>query len=1025
MAKSLYSRILKFGIVACLVASTSMHRGTGFIAPHAGALRLRSLSRLRAASPYRSRRPIFLTSASAAAHRPPPEAVGVKGPAAGSAAISGGNFAPALQDVPPPPKSLVTGEMATRYEFQGIETEIYEWWEAAGLFRPCEENGKEPFVVCMPPPNVTGYLHIGHGLGTALQDIMTRFNRMKGRPTLFLPGTDHAGIATQLQVEKAIAEDGLTRQEMGRDAFLDAVWAYRYEKGDYICQQMRRLGASCDWSRQRFTLEDDMSAAVGEAFVRLYESGLIYRGDYMVNWSPKLMTAVSDLEVEFSEEKGKLYYFNYPLSGELEGQTIPVATTRPETILGDTAVCVHPEDPRFMKFIGKSVTVPIVGREIPVIADEYVDREFGTGALKITPGHDTNDYELGKKHDLPIINIMNKDATINACAGPAYDGLDRFAAREKVWEDMATAGLTVKVEDHVNRVPRSQRGGEVIEPLVSTQWFVKMKTLADPALEAVREKKIRIVPDRFEKIYFNWLEDIHDWCISRQLWWGHRIPVWHVQEKPGEFIVARNEREARQKALEKYGDRGLVLEQDPDVLDTWFSSGLWPFATMGWPNEEASDYKMFHPGSVMETGYDILFFWVSRMIMMGMNLTGDIPFDTVYLHGLVRDGKGRKMSKTTGNVIDPIDTLTEYGTDALRYSLVTGTTPGQDVPLSMEKVEANRNFANKLWNACRFALGNLEGISEAERTELAAVAISDFGSEESVASLPLAERYIVSKLHILVDAVGGGLETLEFGDVGRRIYEFLWDEFADWYVEASKPRINGGDEASAKTCRATLVYVLDTCLRLLHPFMPYVTEAVWHRFPRDDSMERALITAAWPAGGHVDRDAIRRFERVQALIRSVRNARAEYQVIPSRRIPLVVAADATTACDVADESATLALLAKLDPELLRIEGSVGGDSTPAGVDASAVRLIVGDGLEAFMPMKGMMDVDKERARLEKQLQKASKDLEGLTKRLSAPNFVDKAPPKVIASTKEAAKELDEKVASLKQRIDEVEALREA
>jgi valyl-tRNA synthetase len=1003
----------------------------GFIAPSAGVLRLQGLSRLRAASPLpssgrsRSSNPARQVVSSSSPIPTPPVLVASKN-AAGTTSAS--TCAPLVQDIPPPP-AVLTGapeDMSTRYDFEGVESDIYKWWESSGLFKPCAENGMDPFVICMPPPNVTGGLHMGHALGTTLQDIMVRFNRMQGRPTLFLPGTDHAGIATQLQVEKALAKDGVSRTDLGRDAFLAAVWDWKNDKGGYICEQMRRLGASCDWTRHRFTLEDDVSTAVREAFVRLYESGLIYRGDYMVNWSPNLMTAVSDLEVDFSEEKGKLYYFKYPLAGEeFAGQSIPVATTRPETILGDTAVCVHPDDPRFRKFIGKSVVVPMVGRPIPVIADDYVDMEFGTGALKITPGHDVNDYELGKKHDLPVINIMNKDASINGCAGPVYEGLDRFACREKLWADLEAAGLSIKVDDHMNRVPRSQRGGEIIEPLVSTQWFVKMKSLAGPAVEAVRDGRIRIVPQRFEKVYYNWLDDIHDWCVSRQLWWGHRIPVWHVTEHPGEFIVSRSEAEARKHAEDKYGTASITLEQDPDVLDTWFSSGLWPFATMGWPNTESADLKMFHPGSVMETGYDILFFWVARMIMLGLNLTGQAPFDVVYMHGLVRDATGRKMSKTVGNVIDPLDTIALYGTDALRYSLVTGTTPGQDVPLSMEKIEANRNFANKLWNACRYALNNLADADEDERLALATVAINGFGSETSMKALPLPERYIVSKLHLLVDAAGDGLETLEFGDVGRRIYEFLWDEFADWYVEISKTRMYGGDEARAKTTRATLVYVLDTCLRLLHPFMPYVTEALWQRFPRHRTTETALICASWPAGGVVDQDAIRRFERMQALVRAIRNARAEYQLIPSKLIPLVVRADAPTAADVEDEAAVLSLLAKVDCQKLQIEVSSSGTPTAIEVDKSAIRLIVAEGLEAFLPLKGMLDVDKEKSRCEKQLSKAENELSGLTKRLLAPNFVDKAPETVILATKLAAKELEEKVVALKRRIDEVETLRAA
>lgn len=856
---------------------------------------------------------------------------------------------------------------------------------------------------------------MGHAMFATLEDILTRYHRMKGRPTLWLPGSDHAGIATQLVVEKQLATEGLSREDLGREKFLGRVWQWKEEKGDYISLQMRRLGASCDWERSRFTLEGHMSGAVAEAFKRLHDAGLVYRGDYMVNWSPNLRTAVSDLEVDFVEEQGKLYYFRYPLAGSDEH--IPVATTRPETILGDTAVCVHPEDPRYKHFVGKSVLVPIVGREIPVIADEYVDREFGTGALKITPGHDQNDYELGKKHDLPIINIMNKDASINSNGGQ-FEGLDRFEARKQLWSAMEEAGFVIKVEEHVNRVPRSQRGGEVIEPLVSTQWFVKMKTLAEPALEAVKKGQIKVVPQRFEKVYFNWLEDINDWCVSRQLWWGHQIPVWHVKEHTGDYIVARSDTEAREIASQKYNGETVTLRQEDDVLDTWFSSGLWPFSTMGWPDENAEDFKMFFPGSVMETGYDILFFWVARMIMMSMWLTGKVPFDTVYLHGLVRDKDGRKMSKSVGNVIDPIDTITSYGTDALRYTLVTGSTPGQDIPLSNEKVEANRNFANKLWNASRYIISNLDGISDAERKELAQIAVSGFPS--TLDTLPLPERYIISRLHTLADAVDAGLDTLSFGDVGRQIYEFLWDEFADWYVEASKTRLYGKDEVAARQARATLVYVMDTCLRLLHPFMPFVTEALWHRFPRDGSPEQALITAAWPTGGRVDDEAVRRFEKLQALVRSIRNARAEYQVEPGRRIPIDVRAESLTAADVEAEKNVVCALAKLDPGQFEVE--IVAENVPKTAedkDSAALHLYVADGLEAVIPMRGMIDFEKERKRLEKQSQKLQKDLEGLQRRLSAPGFADKAPAAVVAQTKESAVELDAQLASLNKRLTEV------
>lgn len=941
--------------------------------------------------------------------------------AAQAPASSSSRHAPAPgEKLPPlPPALCPDGDMPTRYDPAAVEQPLYSWWEGAGLFKPAAPNGKEPFTICMPPPNVTGGLHMGHAMFATLEDILARYHRMKGRPTLWLPGTDHAGIATQLVVEKMLAKEGVSREALGRERFVERVWQWKKEKGDYISEQMRRLGASCDWSRSKFTLEDHMSGGVAEAFKRLHDAGLVYRGDYMVNWSPKLRTAVSDLEVDFVEEQGKLYYFKYPLAGSSE--FIPVATTRPETILGDTAVCVHPEDPRYKHLIGKTVVVPIVGREIPVIADEYVDREFGTGALKITPGHDQNDYELGKKHDLPIISIMNKDASINANGGN-FEGLDRFDAREQLWAAMDEADLVIKVEDHVNRVPRSQRGGEVIEPLVSMQWFVKMESLAKPALEAVRNKEITIIPQRFEKVYYNWLEDIKDWCVSRQLWWGHRIPVWYVEEHPGDYIVARSDEEAEQIASGKYVGESVTLRKETDVLDTWFSSGLWPFSTMGWPDENAEDLQTYFPGSVMETGYDILFFWVARMIMMGMWLTGKVPFETVYLHGLVRDKEGRKMSKSIGNVIDPLDTITSYGTDALRYTLVTGSTPGQDIPLSNEKVESNRNFANKLWNASRYILGNLGGISEAERKELAQIALSDFSNAQQ--SLALPERYIMSRLHTLVEQVDTGLGTLAFGDAGRQIYEFLWDEFADWYLEASKTRLYGEDKEAARQARATLVYVMDTCLRLLHPFMPYVTEALWHRFPRDESPEQALVVATWPKGGSIDEDSVRRFERLQSLVRSIRNARAEYQVEPGRKIPMTIRAESVTASDVQDEKNVLCSLAKLDPDQFEIEVIVESESTTEGHadDTSALHLYVADGLEAVIPMSGMIDFEKERKRLEKQSQKVQKDLEGLQRRLNAPGFAHKAPPAVVAQTKESAVELDSQLASLTKRLQEVAKL---
>lgn len=807
-------------------------------------------------------------------------------------------------------------EMATRYEPKLVEDELYQWWEESGMFKPTEGvPGTKPFVLSMPPPNVTGGLHMGHAMFTTLEDIMTRYHRMKGASTLWIPGTDHAGIATQLQVEKALAAEGTSRQALGRDAFLEKVWQWKREKGGYITRQIRRLGSSCDWSREAFTLDPDLSRAVMETFCTLHERGLLYRGEYMVNWSPKLQTAVSDLEVEFSDEEGKLFHFRYAIADaadlEASGKDtfIPVATSRPETILGDTAVCVHPDDERYQHLIGRECVVPILGRRIPIIADDYVDMEFGTGALKITPGHDVNDYEIGKRQGLQSICILNRDASMNEFCGK-YTGMDRFDCRTALWADLEASGIAIKTEKYFTRVPRSQRGGEIIEPLVSKQWFIKMETLAAPALEAVRSKQVKIIPERFEKIYDQWLENIHDWCISRQLWWGHRIPVWYVEgEDETHYIVARSEAEAYEKAKASYGD-AVKLRQDEDVLDTWFSSGLWPFSTLGWPDTSSPDLAKFYPNTVMETGYDIIFFWVARMMMLGIALTGKAPFETIYLHGLVRDAKGRKMSKTLGNVIDPIEVIDQYGTDALRYTLVTGTTPGQDLSLSTEKIETNRNFANKLWNAGRFIIGILTDSPEADKQQLEGLFHTDF--RNNFESFALPERYIISRLHQLIGQVNESINEFNFGESGRLVHDFLWDELADWYIETSKTRMFGDNENAKLEAKKTLVYVLDNCLRLLHPFMPFITEAIWQRVPHNSQKENALITAQWPVVGIIDHVAIERFEKIQTLTKMVRNARAEYQVEPQRKISMVVISDESALLsDLRAEKGMLALLAKV------------------------------------------------------------------------------------------------------------------
>lgn len=897
------------------------------------------------------------------------------------------------------------------------EENIYKWWETNGYFSPREDAEGESFVISMPPPNVTGALHMGHAMFVTLEDIMARHWRMRGRPTLWLPGTDHAGIATQLVVEKMLSAEGIKRTELGREEFLKRVWEWKEKYGGTIGNQIRRLGASCDWSRERFTLDEKLSKAVVEAFWRLHKKGLIYRGSYLVNWSPHLQTAVSDLEVEYSEEAGRMFYFKYPVAGGSADDFLPVATTRPETLLGDTAVAVHPEDDRYRHFVGKKAVVPMSGgREIPIIADEYVDREFGTGALKITPGHDPNDYAIGQRIGLPIINIMAKDGSLNENAG-VYSGLDRFEARERLWADLEASGLAIKTEPHTLRVPRSQRGGEVVEPLVSRQWFVKMAPLAEPALAAVQNGTLRIVPDRFEKIYNYWLENVRDWCISRQLWWGHRIPVWYVQNKEGEakeneeFVVARSEEEAYEIAREKYGE-GVELEQDPDVLDTWFSSGLWPFSTLGWPDETSKDFERFYPTAVLETGHDILFFWVARMIMMGIEFTGRSPFQVVYLHGLVRDSQGRKMSKSLGNVVDPLDTIGEYGSDALRFTLATGTTPGQDVNLSMERLGANKAFTNKLWNAAKFILQNLPPSSSTEWESLTSV---KFDNQKVLEDLPLAERWVLTRLHGLVDSTTLAYEKFEFGEVGRDIYDFFWSDFADWFIEASKTRLYKNEDKNAgPQAQAVLVYVFDTVLRLLHPFMPYVTERLWQAMPHEG---KALVIASWPSKGlPQDPTALGQFEELQNLIRSIRNARAEYSVEPVKRIAAIIVARPTTRLFVEEEKAVITTLARLDPENFHITSDTPDDTK------QAVHLVIGEGLEAYLPLAGMVDISKEVERLNKQATKLQNEVDGFRKRLSSPSFVEKAPAVVVQGVRDQASESEEKLTIIRNRIQELEVL---
>ena len=877
-------------------------------------------------------------------------------------------------------------ELPKAYNFKEYEEALYQDWEAKGYFKPTNDPNLpghdpsiEPFVIVIPPPNVTGALHLGHPAFVTAEDIMIRYHRMKGVPTLWVPGSDHAGIATQLQVEKMLAAEGKKRTDYSRDEFEAIVWEWKHKYGGQIANQLRRLGASCDWERERFTLDEGLSKAVREAFVRLYEKGLIYRGPRMTNWSPGLQTAVSDLEVEYSEEAGKLYYFKYMLA-DGSGAYIPVATTRPETIPGDTAVAVHPEDPRYAAFIGKTVLVPILGREVPVLADTYVEKDFGTGALKITPGHDPHDYEIGQRHNLPLVNIMNKDATLNENAGP-YAGMERFAARVAIWADMEAAGLVIKEEPYTMNVPRSQRGGEIVEPLISEQWYVKMDSLAANAAEAVRQGEVRFVPERFTKVFLNWMDNIQDWCISRQLWWGHRIPVWYCQDC-NETIVARE----TPQTCPKCGSASLV--QDEDVLDTWFSSGLWPFSVFGWP-EETPDFRYFYPTSVLETGYDIIFFWVARMVMDGIELTGKAPFHTVYLHGMIRDEKGQKMSKTKNNVIDPLVVMDEFGTDALRFTLMVGSTPGNDMNVGIKKVESNRNFANKVWNIGRYTIGAIDALQT---------------QAENPADWTLADNWIWARMKETVNSVNALFKDYQYGEAGRQIYEFLWNDFADWYLEASKGQLAQGGEHAYYTSY-TLARVLDIMLKFLHPFTPYVTEALWGylkqaclasplAIPARGDWEEALIVSRWPEPMEMEgweEDKLRDFSLVQDLVKAIRNWRAEAKVEPRKKLEATILGGAQTEL-LSSQAGLLAELAGLDLEKLGFS-----PAAPANAAEMAV-LVVGD-TEVYIRQEATELAGAERERLERELAEAESQIARLENLLGSP-FAQKAPEKVVAAERE-------------------------
>ncbi len=884
------------------------------------------------------------------------------------------------------------------YDFNATEKRLYEWWEKNGYFEPVVDPSKKPFVISIPPPNVTGELHLGHAMFVSMEDLMIRYHRMKGIPALWVPGTDHAGIATQLMVEKSLVKEGTSRDAIGREAFVKRTWDWKKKYGGMITQQLRRLGASCDWKRERFTLDDGLSKAVREAFVRLYEKGLIYRGPRLINWSPLLRTAVSDLEVEYSQEDGFLYYFKYVLADNPE-EFIPVATTRPETILGDSAVAVHPEDERYQKFIGRKVIVPMLNREVPVIADEYVDRAFGTGALKITPAHDPNDYTIGQKHKLEFISIFDTTAHVTAVGGP-YAGLERFECRKKLWEDMRAAGLVIKEQPYTLNVPRTQRGGEIVEPMISTQWFVTIKPLAEKALDAVRKGEIKIVPEYYTKVYYNWLENIEDWCISRQLWWGHRIPVWYCDDCQAITVTRADPTECSQC-------HSKHIHQEEDVLDTWFSSGLWPFSTLGWP-ENTADLQYFYPTSVLETGYDILFFWVARMIMFGIEFTGQPPFHTVYLHGLIRDENGQKMSKTKGNVIDPLIVMDQMGTDALRFTLLVGSTPGNDANLSLKKVEANRNFANKMWNAGRFIIGALENAP---------------AKAEGKPEYSLADRWIWSRTNQLVTDVERLFQSYQYGEAGRQIYDFFWSEFADWYIEAAKLQMNQGGDRAYYTAQR-LAQVLDIALRLLHPFTPFVTEEIWgflkeacqeHAakfLPTSGAWEDALIIAKWPEAVEkkADEKAITDFSLIQDIIRTIRNLRSEKQVKPGQKLPARMAASAETAGLLNTEANMIASLSWVDPSKLEIIASEKGSDCPEGW----IPLVAGP-VQIFVDLASTVDLGAERTRMEKELAEITGQIERLEKLLGS-DFAQKAPAALVEKERQKLESFKESAERLKTQL---------
>ena len=878
-------------------------------------------------------------------------------------------------------------KLSKGYEPKEVEEKWYRVWEEGGFFHGDEGGDKPHYSIVIPPPNVTGVLHMGHALNNTLQDVLARWKRMTGHEVLWMPGTDHAGIATQNVVEKQLAAAGLDRHELGREAFVERVWQWRSESGGQIINQLKRLGASCDWERERFTMDEGLSTAVREVFVRLYEDGLIYRANRLINWCPRCHTALSDLEVEHEDKKGQLWHLRYPVQGS--DRFLVVATTRPETMLGDTAVAVNPEDERYADLVGKSVLLPLVNRVIPIVADSYVDKDFGSGAVKITPAHDFNDFELSKRHDLDLVNIFDPSGVVNENGGP-YQGLERYEARKRVVADLEAAGLLEKVDDYANAVGECYRCKTVIEPYMSKQWYVNVQPLAKEAIAAVQDGRTRIVPQQWEKTYFEWMYNIQDWCISRQIWWGHRIPAWYC-EVCGEITVSRTDASVCAHC------GSMELSQETDVLDTWFSSALWPFSTMGWPEQTATLAK-FYPTSCLVTGFDILFFWVARMMMMGLKFMGEVPFKEVYIHALVRDAQGQKMSKSKGNVIDPLTVIEEYGTDAFRFTLTAFAAMGRDIKLSTDRIAGYRNFANKLWNASRFALMNLEEFSP-RPTDLEQLPLS------------LADQWILTRLSATAAEVNQALADYKFNDAANTLYAFTWHEFCDWYIELSKDALYGTD-AEGKSCTQTVVFtVLEALLRLLHPLMPFITEEIWQALPGERPAV-SLMTASYPQAGDVPvfAEGSARMEAVMDIIRAIRNIRGEMDVPPGKQIGAVLdcRSDAAVAIVQAGES------------YLRALARVGELSFGVGIarPEQAATQVAGE-VEILLPLSGMINLEEEEKRLQKEIAKVEKDVEMFARKLSNEAFVAKAPPEVLEKDRGKLREAQEKLQILQQSLERI------